>query len=173
MDLAKEQEFQAKLYVDAEFRARFFYSTKEVAIAFGLRGGALDRAMKLDEEQVCNFARSLLQKRWLEIPKFLPRTHKVLGSRLRKMFIEYAANNTLSGIHKHTVDALAFARYLNTILDATPELTYELARLEALHSKSIWLFRCTRLREPMSQGPRSRFVFWWRIGNNHLREFWI
>jgi hypothetical protein len=171
-ELAKEQAFLAKLYVDAEFRGQFFGAPKMQATAFGLRGAALDRALELDAEQVRQFARALLQKRWLAIPKLMPRTAKVMRARLREQFMAYAADHPVHGIHKHVTDALAFAQYLNTP-EAPPELSYELGHLAALHSRAIWVFRWVYLRQPMEQGPSKRLVFWWRIGNGPLHEYWI
>ena len=169
MELAKEQAFLAKLYVDAEFRGQFFGDPKMQATAFGLRGAALDWALELDAEQVRQFARALLQKRWLAIPKLMPRTAKVMRARLREQFMAYAADHPVHGIHKHVTDALAFAQYLNTP-EAPPELSYELGHLAALHSRAIWVFRWVYLRQPMEQGPSKRLVFWWRIGNGPLHE---
>ncbi|MBD2576213.1 hypothetical protein [Oscillatoria sp. FACHB-1406] len=111
-NLAKTQQFLARLYTNRQLREDFFTNPPDVARKWGIEEGSIQQLSTLDRAQVEFFASSLISKRLNQVSKFLPLTQKALGRDFSRLFVDYAETYSPSGIKKHWQDALAFCDFL-------------------------------------------------------------
>lgn len=184
MGLAQMQAALARLYTDNALRERFVAAPEAVGAEFGL---SREEAQQLAEQcapQIDRFAASLHSKRWNEIVKLFPLTHRVLGAGLLRFFRCYADTYVPQGIKKHREDAIAFAEFVGrtaTLEEGEPWwalelLRYEKASLLLRGENCRWhlcRFRCavdqlaqvllTRQEEPPAPSSQVRILFWFRL----------
>ncbi len=123
MDLAKTQQILAQLYTNSGWRRRFFTAPNTL----GLSSEEIDRLAPLSAQQVDFFAGSLQRKRFNEICKLLPLTHRMVGKRFSALFREYAETNRMK---KPREEAQAFANYVKKHGSIETRWSVELLRYE-------------------------------------------
>lgn len=183
MGLAETQRALARLYTDAEWRARFFRDPAGVGAELGLRPEEAEQLAQVSARKADYFAASLVNKRLGEVTKLLPLTARVLGQEFRKLFRAFAAGYVPRGVGKHTEDAIAFAGFMRRgarLAGVGPEwlpdlLAYEREWLKASRPRmhlGVRLFRCAveRLarsvaRDPSAPDfdPRPTLALWLRL----------
>ena len=98
MSLIEQQRLLAGLYTSKKAREDYF---KEVA------------SSEENKKELIVFAQGLLLKRLNVVKNIFSLSFAYNNSLLYDAFIEYASVNTMQGFHlKHTLDALAFFKYL-------------------------------------------------------------
>ncbi len=113
MGLAQLQSALARLYTDASFRERCREDLSSVALESGLTEleSSQIRDLLTRDKRLNDFASSLIAKRRIEVAKQLPVTVALLGDPFRPLFAQYAKVAQFSGVSKHQLDAMSFARF--------------------------------------------------------------
>lgn len=108
-----------------------------------LAAGALDADPALleglDPDALEEQARGLVEKRFHEVGKLLPRTVHGLGPAAAALFERHAASYWPEGHRRHALDALAFARFLES--RSEPVCRAELNRLRFGMTRLPFAFR--------------------------------
>lgn len=172
MGLAQVQEAMARLYTDAALRERFFADPHAGGEALGLSSGDTQQLAQLSRSQVTSFARSLRNKRLLDVVKQLPRTGSLLGERFVELFQRYTGTATPVGTRRQRVDALGFAGLIEQ-LALTEEIPLEVA--DAARIEAAWL----KMADPTRRGaacwlrnPTPSLAVWFRpTRRGRLRHF--
>lgn len=150
MGLADCQKLQARLYTDADWRARFFADPRALGADFGLSAEEVDRLAQLSEFQVGRFADSLRHKRRNDVGKLLPLTRRVLGeARFAALWDRHGAAHGPNGGKGLRAGAIAFAIALEPEVRRgeirspwmADLLRYEAARLVAADPTRRWTVR--------------------------------
>lgn len=137
MGLAETQRLLAQLYTDGALRQRFFADPASVGGEWSLSPDDLRSLSGLSSSQVDLFSRSLQAKRLGEIRKLLPQTCRALGLHTVPLFRQFGDTFVPSGLHKHRVDALAFAAFLETL--PPEEIALPLWLPDLLRYEAAWL----------------------------------
>ena len=87
-------------------------------------------------------ADTLVRKRWHEVSRCLPRTFQ--NADVSRHFRAYADTYWPEGPSRHRLDALAFARYLQT--QDVAVVSEEVHLLEFLHYRKRFSLKCVRRR---------------------------
>lgn len=111
----------ARLVGDTTARERFLREPRGESVALAaLSPRALD-----------DYARALLEKRFYEVRRLLPRSARAAD--FRERFVAYAARRPIGGLERHHRDAIEFAREL-----ATPTARAERMGLLALRDRAFF-----------------------------------
>lgn len=102
----------AQLLSSFELRERFSNSPEEVAAQLALAPEDRKAFIELDPAQLERQANILLNKRWHEVRRLVPKTIESLDERAVDVFRFYATNDWPIGHRRHPVDALCFLKFL-------------------------------------------------------------
>lgn len=184
MGLVERQRALARLLTEETLRTRFFADPAVVGKELGLNAGDIEEVARLSSAQVGYFAHSLQNKRLNEVVKLLPLTQRLLKVRFAALFLRFSATSVPQGVHKHRLDALAFADFLlkQAEEECLPDwqrelLLYERIGLQAADPAFRW--RCVRFRHAIRLLARSiaeeeaeprlvrcpTLAFWFRLPN--------
>lgn len=149
MALAELQAVLARLYTDPVFRERFRTQPQQLSQEWGLTSSEMAHLQSLSDERLDFFAASLQQKRLRAVRKLLPQTAGLLGPAFDAQFQTFAAGYVPSGIHKHPLDALQFAAFLQAQKHHLPPqpiyfatlLDYEALQLKLNHAPQNFHWR--------------------------------
>lgn len=174
MDLRDSQSLFARMAVDAKFREAAFAESGDAAGVFkGL------------ETEVCRSARALINKRKAAVRGVLRNAHRFLRQDFEDEFIEYAENGPEPrGVHRHRLDALAFAVWMTrrvhdggyppALLDLLKHETTPLAMwiegrrfLVRLHWRDPGMLSgWTRKGRDLAAAPVRPAIVFWRVCRN-------
>ena len=138
---------QTRLLVDPNLRAQFRSNPEQVARDLALSPVQSALFVRLSPAQLDSQARALIDKRYHETRKLLPRTAELMGKAMRPAFIEHALDYWPTGHQRHLHDACKFARSLQI---ERPEFVFlpEVNWLQHLASPARLRLRCVRFRSP-------------------------
>lgn len=162
----------ARLLSDQRLRDLFVRDADEAARRLGLVDADAAAFRVLPARQVNVQAQALIDKRFREVQKLLPRTIARMGTAARSQFAEYASAYWPRGHRRHLEDAYRFGRYL---LDkANDSLSRrEWNRHSFLFTGARLQFRCWR--EPMDDPCRrvAAQVLWRGRKGNRARDAYL
>lgn len=177
MALADVQAALARLFTDADLRARFFDNPLGVGQTLGLDEGDALCLARLVQVDVDRFAATLKRKRVDDARKFLPLTAQALGDSFAPLLVAAISGPPSDG--RHCDDARALVARL-TRSEEGPPWAGDLARYESTFHEALALklglivrrfrFPIGRLLEEIRLGrsledirPRATLGFWLRI----------
>ena len=121
----------AKLLSSASLRAEYSESPILVAQKIGLHSNHFPMFAALDTQQIEQQSKTLLDKRWHEVQKLIPRTVAELADEATELFMYYANQEWPEGHRRHQLDAFHFLKFLsaNQILKPCGMEVQRLARM--------------------------------------------
>ena len=182
MGLAEIEQILARLSADEALRERFVNDPVALGRELGLSAAESRQLKREAASRFDSFAKSTSERRFVEISKLLPLSHRVLGGRFNAHFNRYIASHKQGGIERLFGDALDFADYLAEKLREervgsgwTLELLrYERARVKAAdpnrrlvvavfrHDISRLVRSVARRDEQPAVVRRATVAAWWR-----------
>jgi hypothetical protein len=182
MGLAEIEQILTRLSSDETLRERFIREPLALSRELGLSVVESRQLRREAATRFDSFAKSARDRRFVEIGKLLPLTHRVLGSRFDAHFNRYVAAHGQGGIERLFGDALDFADYLERKLREehigsgwTLELLrYERARVKIAdpnrrvvvavfrHDISRLVRSVARREEQPAVVKRATVAAWWR-----------
>ena len=123
------QSWLARLYTEPRM-LRWFLANRE-SFSAGMHPESAAFFQALDGTQLDYFASSLLFKRARDVAKMVPLLERLLESRFRHYFSQFAEDAVSTGAHKPLSDAMAFCDWLCRC-DELGRLVREAARYERL-----------------------------------------
>lgn len=143
MSLSEIEQIIERLSADEKLRERFVNDPHALGRELGLTAAESRRLKREADARLHSFIPSGRERRFIEISKLLPLTHRVLEKRFDAHLNRYAATHEHGGIERLFGDAIGFAAYLDKKLREervgsgwTLELLrYEKARLKAADPK--------------------------------------
>jgi hypothetical protein len=187
MGLAEVQSALARLFTDADLRARFFADPPSVGRTLGLDEAESSGLAGLSPRHVAQFAATLRQKRIDDARKVLPLTSLALGVTFASRLLEAIDGPLPPGRHRDDARVLADHLSRSSAIDrpwAADLACYELALREAMTLRAGLIVR--RFHYPVGQiaasiyrgevgsgwKPRGSLGVWlrfpWRRGVLHL-----
>ena len=137
MELTAIQAVLARLYTDRAYRRRFLRDPAGEAEAHGLDAYLAQQLAELAKNDGMHFARSLIRKRFGQVKKMLPFTHRLMGKAFWDAFWKFAGHTNPKGVKRHLEDALDFADHLCcAFVDQSPEPAW---LVEVLNHEHTWL----------------------------------
>jgi len=112
MELSEIEKILARLSTDESLRKRFVREPVALARELGLSAAESRQLKREAASRFDSFAKSTRERRFVEIGKLLPLTHRVLGSRFDSHLNRFLAAHEPGGIERLFGDALDFADYL-------------------------------------------------------------
>ena len=182
MSLLDIEQILARLSSDETLRERFVSNPLALGRELGLTAADSRQLRREAAARFDSFAKSARERRFVEIGKLLPLSHRVLGNRFDAHFNRYVSTHGQGGIERLFGDALDFADYLERKLREervgsgwTLELLrYERARVKAAdpnrrlvvavfrHDISRLVRSVARREERPSVVKRATVAAWWR-----------
>lgn len=107
------QDLLARLCSDIGFRAEFLADRSAVLSRFALSDSVQRALEQIDAIQLEEQAKTLIDKRWHEVRRLLPRTMATATDDIREYFEFHANRFWPVGHHRHLVDAWRFAEFLS------------------------------------------------------------
>ncbi|MBS1797757.1 MAG: hypothetical protein JSS81_28300 [Acidobacteria bacterium] len=188
MSLRHQQDLLARLYTDAEFRAKFLSDPQAGGREYELSAAETDEIATIVPEELEFFSETLFWKRLRETEKLLPLTKKALADEFSGYFRRFSGKFQPKTVKKHLEDAVAFCGYLRKSAgpdDLTKDLAgYERARLVFFGSGRRIIVRRLRFdlrrlpeigRNPFSAEnfPRRQTIAVWLRTGGKTRHFLI
>lgn len=102
-----------RLLTDPVLRSDFAENPGTVIQKFRLPSSAATALQQLDPVELDRQAQCLIDKRFHEVAKLIPRTVQQLGAAARQVFQEYATGFWPDTHRRHLQDAAEFSRYLS------------------------------------------------------------
>jgi hypothetical protein len=112
MSLSDIEQILARLSSDEGLRERFIREPVALARELGLSAVESRRLRRAASSRFDSFAKSARERRFVQISKLLPLSHRVLGSRFDTHLNSYTTTHEPGGIERLFGDALGFADYL-------------------------------------------------------------
>jgi hypothetical protein len=182
MSLSEIEQILSRLSSDERLRERFVSDPFALGREFGLTAAESRQLRRAASVRFDSFARSAGERRFVEISKLLPLTHRVIGARFNTHFSRFAATHRPGGIERLFGDALDFADYLGDKLRdehvgsgwTLDLLRYERARIKAAdpnrrlvvaafrHDISRLVRSVARREERPAVVRRATVAVWWR-----------
>lgn len=121
----------ARLLSNATLRAKFIVAPNSVADELNV--ASLDRSafVALDPSELEEQATVMINKRWHEVERLIPKTVEGLGTSAQDMFRFFANQDWPTGHRRHPEDALRFIQFIEANKLAKPNQK-ELARLRQM-----------------------------------------
>jgi len=182
MGLKEIEQILARLSADEELRGRFVNDPFALGRELGLSATSTRQLRRAAAEQFDSLASTPRERRFVQVYKLLPLTHRVLKGRFTYYFDRYVAEHGAVSFERLFGDVLAFADYLEKRLTedqlgsgwTLDLLRFEKARIKAADPKRrlvVATFRhdISRLvRGVMRKGElftavrRRTVAVWWR-----------
>jgi hypothetical protein len=116
MSLSDIEEILARLTADETLRARFVENPFALGRELGLSPTRTRRLRREAAERYDSFAATPRERRFVQVNKLLPLTHRVLGGRFTHYFDRYVVEHGAVAIERLFGDVLHFAEYLEAKL---------------------------------------------------------
>ncbi len=116
MALTDIEQILARLSDDDEMRARFVENPFALGRELGLTPTRTRQLRREAAERFDSFAATPRERRFVQVNKLLPLTHRVLGARFTHYFDRYVAEHGAVAIERLFGDVLRFAEYLEAQL---------------------------------------------------------
>jgi hypothetical protein len=182
MSLSEIEQILSRLSSDERLRERFVSDPFALGRELGLTAAESRQLKRAAAERFESFTKSAVERRFIEIGKLLPLTHRVLGARFNAHFGRFAATHEPGGIERLFGAALDFADYLGSKLReghvgsgwTLDLLRYERARIKAAdpnrrlvvaafrHDISRLVRSVARKEERPAVVRRVTVAAWWR-----------
>jgi len=114
-------QLHARLLASREMRSLLRHDRVELARRLRLCASETDAIECLNPDDLDRQARGLVDKRWREVGKLMPRTVRRLGSEGKNVFEIYAETYWPEGHRRHLLDASAFLVYLQRNGSPSPD----------------------------------------------------
>src|SRR5215213_647908 len=112
MALSDIEEILARLSADETLRARFVENPFALGRELGLSPTSTRRLRREAAERYDSFAATPRERRFVQVNKLLPLTHRVLGGRFNHYFDRYVVEHGAVSVERLFGDVLHFAEYL-------------------------------------------------------------
>ena len=185
MGLSDIEQILTRLSADEELRARFVENPFALGRELGLTPSGTRRLRREAAERYDSFAATPRERRFVQVNKLLPLTHRVLRDRFTNYFDRYVAEHGAVSFDRLFGDVLAFADYLETRLTedhlgsgwTLDLLRFEKARIKAAdpnrrlvvatfrHDISRLVRGVMRKGELFAAVRRRSVAVWWRRRN--------
>jgi hypothetical protein len=116
MGLTDIEQILTRLSADDELRARFVENPFALGRELGLTPTRTRQLRREAAERFDSFAATPRERRFVQVNKLLPMTHRVLGARFTNYFDRYVAEHGAVAIERLFGDVLHFAEYLEAKL---------------------------------------------------------
>jgi hypothetical protein len=164
-------QLHARLLASREMRSLLRHDRVELARRLHLRASETDAIASLDPDGIDRQARGLVDKRWQETAKLMPRTVRRLGSEGKSIFEIYADTYWPEGHRRHLLDASAFLDYMRRCGNL-PADAEECARIHFFAGSARLAIRFhKRLGHGSQSGPGVQFL--WRRGRVFERFLYL
>lgn len=181
MSLREVQNLLARLYTESELRQTFLSSPEKIARQFNLSQREIEELSAIFPDELNFFAESLLNKRLREVEKLLPQTKHFLSVDFEKYFREFSSTFLPVSIKKHLEDAVRFAEFLTTKIEA--EWLQDLIRYEQAnlifngYGKSFFIRRFNfNIKEISREGAKAQrkitVAVWFKFGRKTGHFVW-
>ena len=112
MGLSDIEQILTRLSADEELRARFVENPFTLGRDLGLTPAGTRRLRREAAERFDSFAATPRERRFVQVNKLLPLTHRVLRERFTRYFERYVAEHGAVSVERLFGDVLHFAEYL-------------------------------------------------------------
>jgi hypothetical protein len=112
MSLSDIEQILTRLSADEELRARFVENPFALARELGLSPSGARQLRRRAAERFDSFANTPRERRFVQVNKLLPLTHRVLKERFTNYFDGYVAEHGPPAVERLFGDVLHFAEYL-------------------------------------------------------------
>jgi hypothetical protein len=112
MALSDIEQILTRLSADEELRARFVENPFALGRELGLTPAGTRRLRREASERFDSFANTPHERRFVQVNKLLPLTHRVLRERFTNYFDRYVAEHGPPAVARLFGDVLRFAEYL-------------------------------------------------------------
>src|SRR5688500_1802821 len=112
MSLTDIEQILARLTTEPELRARFVENPFSLGRELGLSPTRTRQLRREAAERYDSFAATPRERRFVQVNKLLPLTHRVLGSRFTHYFDRYVVEHGAVSVERLFGDVLHFAEYL-------------------------------------------------------------
>ena len=112
MALTDIEQILARLTTDEKLRARFVENPFALGREMGLSPTRTRQLRREAAERYDSFAATPRERRFVQVNKLLPLTHRVLGGRFTHYFDRYVAEHGAVSVERLFGDVLHFAEYL-------------------------------------------------------------
>ena len=112
MSLSDIDQILTRLSSDEELRARFVENPFALAREMGLSPSGARQLRRQAAERFDSFANTPRERRFVQVNKLLPLTHRVLRERFTNYFNGYVAEHGPPAVERLFGDVLRFAEYL-------------------------------------------------------------
>ena len=116
MSLSDIEQILTRLSADDELRARFVENPFALARELGLSPTRARQLRRQAAERFDSFASTPRERRFVQVNKLLPLTHRVLRERFTRYFDLYVAEHGPPAVERLFGDVLRFAEYLEAKL---------------------------------------------------------
>ena len=116
MSLSDIEQILTRLSSDEELRARFVENPFALGRELGLSPTRTRLLRRAAAERFVSFAATPSERRFVQVNKLLPLTHRVLRERFTSYFDRYVAEHGLPAFENLFADVLRFAEYLEAKL---------------------------------------------------------
>ena len=182
MSLSDIDQILARLSADEELRARFVENPFALGRELGLTPAGARQLRREAAARFNSFASTTRERRFVQVNKLLPLTHRVLGERFAHYFDRYVAEHGAVSVERLFGDVLRFAEYLEEKLEedymgagwTLDLLRFEKARVKAAdpnrrlvvatfrHDISRLVRGVARRDAPFEAVVRRSVAVWWR-----------
>ncbi len=112
MSLSDIEQILARLSADEELRARFVENPFALGRELGLSPSGTRQLRREAAARFDSFAATPRERRFVQVNKLLPLTHRVLRGRFTNYFDRYVAEHGPPAVERLFADVLRFAEYL-------------------------------------------------------------
>jgi hypothetical protein len=112
MGLSDVEQILTRLSADEELRARFVENPFALGRELGLSPSGTRRLRREAADRFDSFAATPRERRFVQVNKLLPLTHRVLRERFTNYFDRYVAEHGAPAVARLFGDVLLFAEYL-------------------------------------------------------------
>src|SRR5215212_1413296 len=116
MALSDIEQILTRLSSDEELRARFVENPFTLGRELGLTPAGTRRLRREAADRFDSFAATPHERRFVQVNKLLPLTHRVLSDRFTNYFDRYVAEHGAPAVERLFGDVLLFAEYLEAKL---------------------------------------------------------
>src|SRR3712207_4766085 len=113
MGLSDIEQILTRLSSDEELRARFVENPFALGRELGLTPARTRQLRRAAAERFDSFAATPSERRFVQVNKLLPLTHRVLRDRFTLYFSRYVAEHGPLAVESLFADVLRFAEYLD------------------------------------------------------------
>ena len=112
MGLSDVEQILTRLSADEELRARFVENPFALGRELGLTPSGTRQLRRVAADRFDSFAATPRERRFVQVNKLLPLTHRVLRERFTNYFDRYVAEHGAPAVARLFGDVLRFAEYL-------------------------------------------------------------